>query len=110
LIDTNFLCVCLHPGIVRTDMVQDYIDKLKRSLILLPIFFLYPFWMAISKSSRQGAETTIYLATEDYDRVKEFNGSYFWYKTFRNAPYLVLGTAYFIFVLFFKTDKKFKTK
>jgi hypothetical protein len=75
--DTNILCVCLHPGIVRTEMVQEYIEALKRNVVALPIFLLFPLWMMLSKSSREGAQTTIYLATVDFDYVKKFNGYYF---------------------------------
>lgn len=72
--DTNITSVCLHPGLVRTDLLQYSGEGL---------FFWFPylinslhyFYKMISKSPEEGAQTTIHCAVDD--DIVNYNGYYF---------------------------------
>lgn len=63
---TGVTANCLHPGVIKSNFGSN-------STFLIRIFWKLagPFM----KSNKQGAQTTIYLATSD--EVKEVNGAYF---------------------------------
>ena len=70
---TNVLCFSLHPGVIRTELVETHFRKLSLLTILYKV--LYPIWVMFSKNSKQGAQTTIYCAVSD--EVTKINGAYF---------------------------------
>lgn len=54
----------LHPGVVRTEIMRytnDGLGYLGRILGVLTVMF-YPIWIIFSKTTEQGAQTTIYCA------------------------------------------------
>jgi NAD(P)-dependent dehydrogenase (short-subunit alcohol dehydrogenase family) len=59
---------CLHPGGVRTELSR---NATWRSPLVLTIWFAGPFL----KTSNEGAQTTLYLATSD--EVENISGQYF---------------------------------
>lgn len=63
---TGVTANCLHPGVIRSNFGS-------KSTLLIRVFWKLagPFM----KSNKQGAQTTIYLATSD--EVEEVNGAYF---------------------------------
>lgn len=64
--ETNVTVNCLHPGVIRSNFGNNGSGAFKL------------FWKIggpFMKSNRQGAETTIYLATSD--EVEDVNGAYF---------------------------------
>ncbi len=72
--DKGVLCFSLHPGAVRTELMRYTGDGLFK---LFPFIMklIYPLWMIVTKSSKEGAQTTIYLAVEE--NISKFNGYYF---------------------------------
>ena len=69
--------MCLHPGVVRTEMIDKYFEKFRQNYFILPIFIFYPLWLMLTKSSKQGAQTTIHLALMNFDELFKLSGSYF---------------------------------
>ena len=63
----NGISICLHPGVVRTQLSRDMINTgWKKALfsLLTPIAYL------TFKSSEQGAQTTIYGVLQRQDKLK----------------------------------------
>lgn len=64
--------VSLHPGVVKTELTRYVSGKWYMQLIaylVLPIFFFF------GKSPVQGAQTTLYCALEDYEKLE--GGKYY---------------------------------
>ncbi len=53
----NGLAVSLHPGVVRTDILRDITFTVRVALVIF-----YPLLSILTKTSWEGAQTTIYLA------------------------------------------------
>ena len=74
VLGTNITCVCLHPGVVRTELMR-YTGE--------GLFFWFPYiltcfhylYAVISKSPKEGAQTTIHCAVSS--DVPKYNGYYF---------------------------------
>jgi retinol dehydrogenase-12 len=65
--------VSLHPGVVRTDIWRIFKQKID---VMSVIFFVFsPLFWLISKSCKDGAQTTIHCAIDD--SVVSLNGQYF---------------------------------
>ena len=66
--------VSLHPGVVRTELGRHMMSD---NIIFKGIFFITvgPLFWLLTKSSRQGAQTNIYCALEDFDKLQ--GGSYY---------------------------------
>lgn len=64
--DTDVAANCLHPGVIASNFGQSS---------TLPVKLFYKLAGRFMKDNRQGAETTIYLATSP--EVEEVNGAYF---------------------------------
>ncbi|CAF0900595.1 unnamed protein product [Brachionus calyciflorus] len=67
-------CVCLNPGVVRTDILR-YTAKSVCFLFPIIVNLLYLLYMVFTKSPFEGALTTIYCAIDD--EVPKYNGYYF---------------------------------
>ena len=66
----------LHPGVVRTELGRYTGQGLfKMAPVLLNI--IYPIWMIFTKSPKEGAQTSIYLAVADDNEISKYNGFYF---------------------------------
>jgi NAD(P)-dependent dehydrogenase (short-subunit alcohol dehydrogenase family) len=72
--DKGVLCFSLHPGAVRTELMKYAGEGLFRWFPYL-LRIVYPFWMIVTKSSKEGAQTSIFLAVED--EISKYNGYYF---------------------------------
>lgn len=59
--------VSLHPGVVRTELLLPYFSKHKFVEFLQTL--IWPGWWYISKDSNQGAQTTLYCALCDFDKL-----------------------------------------
>jgi hypothetical protein len=57
-------------------MADTYLNELKYNLILMPFLIFWPFWPLISKSSKEGAQTSIFCSVEDFDKIKKLNGCF----------------------------------
>jgi retinol dehydrogenase 12 len=77
LTDKGVLCFSLHPGAVRTELMR-YTGYGLFKLFPFIMKLIYPLWMIVTKSSKEGAQTTIYLAVEE--NISKFNGFYFRFK------------------------------
>jgi len=71
---TSVTTYSLHPGTVKTELLRNAGEGLT---FLVPIFLkiVHPIWCIISKTSAEGAQTTIHCAVSD--DVLEYSGSYF---------------------------------
>lgn len=69
----NITSVSLHPGVVRTEIIRNL--KKGFSFIRVMFFLLKPLLYMLTKSSLEGAQTTIYCAVDD--SIPDFNGRYF---------------------------------
>jgi len=59
--------VSVHPGVCRTNIIAD----IKRGILKQIIFNLFwPFWYYTTKSSLQGAQTTIYCSIIDHQKLR----------------------------------------
>jgi NAD(P)-dependent dehydrogenase (short-subunit alcohol dehydrogenase family) len=76
----KFKSVCLHPGVIITDAQS----KFKGFWMNLAIFLVMPVWYLFTKSIYYGAQTTVYCALEDYDRLE--NGRYYSDCALANLP------------------------
>ena len=65
-------CFSLHPGIVNTNLANDW--KASR-----PIFFWFakPFFRIFMKTPKDGAQTSIYCAVSEELEKAEMSGKYF---------------------------------
>jgi NAD(P)-dependent dehydrogenase (short-subunit alcohol dehydrogenase family) len=63
---TSIKANCLHPGVVRTQLAED------ASWLMKAFYFIGNPFM---RSAKQGAQTSIYLATSD--EIEEVSGKYF---------------------------------
>ena len=69
----NGTVVCLHPGVVRTDLANTYLNAWwKRALFIL---FAFPIYAIAIKSPAEGAQTTIYCALQHDDGLTK--GGYY---------------------------------
>jgi hypothetical protein len=68
------IAVSLHPGVVRTELTRYIGDSM---LSFFPFIFkiAQPIYWVFTKSSDQGAQTTIHCAVAD--DVSQNNGCYF---------------------------------
>jgi retinol dehydrogenase-12 len=66
--------VCLHPGAVRTSIIRyASVTLLKSFPFMLKLGYI--FYMLVTKSTYEGAMTSIYCALDD--AVPKHNGKYF---------------------------------
>jgi retinol dehydrogenase-12 len=65
--------VSVHPGTVVTNIARD-IGK-RMSITMLLLLTLYPLYLFVGKTSRQGAQTSIHCAVDD--DLPSQNGKYF---------------------------------
>jgi retinol dehydrogenase-13 len=74
----------LHPGVVRTELTRYMGEGLFR---LFPFIMqlIFPLWIIISKSSREGAQTTIHCAVAS--DLSPYTGCYFTY--YLNFPFQI---------------------
>ncbi|CAF0933023.1 unnamed protein product [Adineta steineri] len=72
--DTNITANSLHPGVVRTEVIRNILGHYQ--IILNTILLLItPLWCCFTKSPEQGAQTSIYLASDR--RLNHVTGKYF---------------------------------
>ncbi len=74
LLGTSVTAVSVHPGAVRTDLMRNVGDGIHR-LVPIIVSIGYPLYWMISKSSYEGAQTSIHCAVDD--SVPDHNGKYF---------------------------------
>jgi NAD(P)-dependent dehydrogenase (short-subunit alcohol dehydrogenase family) len=68
------LVAALHPGVVRTELMRELKgDGIKGQILKVLLVVVYPLWWLISKSSYEGAQTTLFTTLSD----KVENGSYY---------------------------------
>jgi retinol dehydrogenase-12 len=65
--------VSVHPGTVVTNIARDISKRMSLSTLL--ILTLYPLYLYVGKTSRQGAQTSINCALDD--DIPSQNGKYF---------------------------------
>jgi len=70
--DTNVKVFSCHPGTVRTELFRHVLDNPFAKLIQIMAF---PFVWYATKDAESGAQTQIYLAIEDIDKLS--NGQYY---------------------------------
>ncbi len=85
----NFKSVCLHPGVIITDAQW----KFKGFWINFCILFIMPVWYLFTKSVYYGAQTTVYCALEDYDKLE--NGMYYADCALANFPTFLEDVNYY---------------
>ncbi len=73
---TSCTAYSLHPGAVRTE-ITDFknSDASYKILAAFKRYMFYPLWYFISKSSKQGAQTSIFCAITD--EARQYAGCYF---------------------------------
>ena len=71
--NSGVTAVSLNPGFVRTEIFRDL--RKGYGFYSMAIFFTLPFFYMITKSCKEGAQTTLHCALDD--SVPEFNGQYF---------------------------------
>lgn len=69
---TDVKAVCLHPGVIRTDLARHVV---KRVLFKATLMIFYPFYWFFMKNVEQGAQTTLFCALEDLEKME--NGGYY---------------------------------
>ncbi|CAF1333800.1 unnamed protein product [Adineta steineri] len=72
--NTNITANSLHPGLVRTEIIRNILGHYQIILNTL-ILLLTPIWYCLIKSPEQGAQTSIYLASDR--RLNHVTGKYF---------------------------------
>jgi NAD(P)-dependent dehydrogenase (short-subunit alcohol dehydrogenase family) len=60
----NGFVASLHPGVVRTEL-----SRYMKPFIHVLMKMLYPIYWLMTKSSQQGAQTTLYLVYEGKDQL-----------------------------------------
>ena len=74
---TNCICVSLHPGAARTKLTDNLFVEAKKNIFSSLLLITYPLWLIITKSSKEAAQTSIYLAVADFAELSKYNGFYF---------------------------------
>ena len=64
--------VSLHPGVVRTELGRYILDRTSFKVIMV---LLSPLFYYVTKNPQQGAQTSIYCALEDHNKLK--GGAYY---------------------------------
>ena len=64
--------VCLHPGVIKSEIIRYYMSNMVKKAIVFLGQWIYWYF---SKNALQGAQTTLYCALEDYDKL--VNGGYY---------------------------------
>ncbi|UJR20954.1 hypothetical protein I4U23_024061 [Adineta vaga] len=72
--DTNITANSLHPGVVRTEVTRNILGRYQIVLDSI-ILLITPVWWCLTKSPEQGAQTSIYLATDR--QLEHVTGKYF---------------------------------
>ena len=74
--DSGVFTASLHPGVVRTELLRNIGEGVNS---LIPIFLALsrPIFLVFTKSSEEGAQTTIHCAVAD--GLEKYNGCYFRY-------------------------------
>jgi NAD(P)-dependent dehydrogenase (short-subunit alcohol dehydrogenase family) len=70
-INSNARVVCLHPGVVRTEIMR----YVKKGIIDFLYMLIEPIYWVFSKNSKEGAQTTLYTIYETNDKL--LNGGYY---------------------------------
>ena len=71
---TSCSAYSLHPGAVRSEITRLSAHGIFKILPILKHVF-YPFWYFISKSCKEGAQTTIFCAVTH--EARQYAGCYF---------------------------------
>jgi retinol dehydrogenase-12 len=66
----------LHPGVVKTDITRNMADHYGFVYSLVDLILKPVVWL-VFKNAKQGAQTSIHLATATDDQLKNSNGKYF---------------------------------
>ena len=74
MLGTGVYTFSLHPGTVRTELLR-YTGEGLFFLVPIVVKLGYPLYSVISKTSWEGAQTTIHCAVSD--EVLKYNGYYF---------------------------------
>lgn len=84
--------VCLHPGIVRTELI---LRHTREGFFWWVYYITRPFnimYLAFSKSPAEGAQTTIHCAVAD--DIPKYNGFYFRYNRIFVLDFYVYGKIF----------------
>jgi NAD(P)-dependent dehydrogenase (short-subunit alcohol dehydrogenase family) len=65
--------VSIHPGVVRTGLAQNH--QCACGIFYIPFLIMYPLYYLISKSTWEGAQTTLYAIHETTEKLK--SGGYY---------------------------------
>ncbi|KAL4428917.1 hypothetical protein ABPG74_017507 [Tetrahymena malaccensis] len=65
--------VAVHPGTVRSNLIDEILDDSKFYKLLF--YLIYPIYWLFTKDTFQGAQTVLYCALEKHERLKE--GGYY---------------------------------
>ena len=68
----NVKVVSLHPGVVRTELGRYILDKFSFKFITM---LISPVLYYVTKNAKQGAQTSIYCALEDHEKLQ--GGAYY---------------------------------
>lgn len=70
---TGVKTCCLHPGVVRTELMR-YMKE-KNLILRVALFLVHPFFWLFTKSPYQGAQTTLHCALLPHEKLE--NGAYY---------------------------------
>ena len=68
VVDSNIKVVALHPGTIHTELNRHFEEKWYFRIIFTAI--INPAFGVFGKTRLQGAQTTLYCALEDYDKLQ----------------------------------------
>lgn len=69
---TDVKVVCLHPGVVRTELMRYMYENI---LLKIGLTIMWPVYCVFTKNVEQGAQTSLYCALEDHEKL--INGQYY---------------------------------
>lgn len=69
---TGVKAVCLHPGVVRTELMRYMYENI---LLKIGMKIVWPVYCVFTKNVEQGSQTSLYCALEDHEKL--INGQYY---------------------------------
>lgn len=60
--------MCLHPGVVRTELRDEYMQQAK-PIIKILFRLIYPLFFLLTKNIYYGCQTSVYLTVEKHENL-----------------------------------------